>query len=226
MEDAAAFLRRMKRGHLSICQHLQSQATETFQKNRLILKSILKAIIFCGRQNIALRGHRETSDLCKMNECSVNPGNFKALLQLQIESGDSILWEHFESGPQNAQYYSPTIQNELIAAISEWFQRKIITKVKAARFFPVCADEAIDASNKEQLPLVFRYVDSEGQGREDFIEFVLCDTGTSGRAIADKIVKNLQKLSLNIKNLRGQAYDVAGNISGKYHGAAKLIQND
>ena len=64
-----------------------------------------------------------------MNECSVNPGNFKALLQLQIESGDSILWEHFESGPQNAQYYSPTIQNELIATISEWFQRKIITAV-------------------------------------------------------------------------------------------------
>ena len=59
MEDAAAFLGHMERGHLSICQHLQSQATETFQKNRLILKSILKAIIFCGRQNIALRGHRD-----------------------------------------------------------------------------------------------------------------------------------------------------------------------
>ena len=71
-----------------------------------------------------------------------------------------------------------------------------------------------------------RYIDSEGQAREDFIEFILCDTGTSGRAIADKIVQTLQKLSLDVENLRGQSYDGAGNMSGKYLGAAKLIQND
>ena len=83
------------------------------------------------------------------------------------------------------------------------YRQPIITKAKAASFFSVCADEAIHASNKEQLPLVLRYIDSEGQAREDFIEFILCDTGTSGRAIADKIVQTLQKLSLDVENLRG-----------------------
>ena len=99
-------------------------------------------------------------------------------------------------------------------------------EVKAAQYFTVCADEAIDLSNKEQLPLVLRYVDTQGQAREEFIELILCDTGTSGRAIADKILDTLHKLSLDPQNLRGQAYDGAGNMAGKYRGAAALIQKD
>ena len=224
MEDAVAFLGQMESGHLSIDQQLQSQALETFKKNRLILKSILKAIIFCGKQNIALRGHRETSNLVNIeDETSINVGNFRALLRLQIESGDEVLKEHFTNAPRNAQYSSPTIQNELISAIGTWFQQQI---VKTAQYFAVCADEAIDSSNKEQLQLVLRYADKQSQAREEFIEFVHCDTGTSGRAIADKILYTLQRLSLDPRNLRGQAYDGAGNMAGKYQGAATLIQNE
>lgn len=43
-------------------------------------------------------------------------------------------------------------------------------------FFSVCADEAADSSNKEQLPLVLRFVDATNSVREEFVEF---DTGTS-----------------------------------------------
>jgi hypothetical protein len=35
--------------------------------------------------------------------------------------------------------------------------------VKAAQYFAVCADVAIDASNKEQLP---QYVDTQSQARK------------------------------------------------------------
>ena len=214
MEDAVVFVGQMESGHLSIDQQLQFQASETHTKNRMILKSILKAIIFCGRQNIALQGHRELSDLIAEQEPSHNPGNFQAILKLQMESGDKILKEHFSHAPKNALYHSPTIQNELIAAIGEWFQQRIV------------ADEAVDASNQEQLPLVLRYVDKDGMANEVFVEFVLCNTGTSGRAIADKILHTLEKLSLDPQYLRGQAYDGAGNMAGKYHGAATLIQSD
>ena len=57
--------------------------------------------------------------------------------------------------------------------------------------------------------------------REEFVDFILCDTGTSGSAIADKI---LAALDLNTSYLRGQAYDGAGNMAGKYRGAAAMIQ--
>ena len=51
--------------------------------------------------------------------------------------------------------------------------------------FSVSADEAADCSNKEQLPLVLRFVNATNSIHEEFVEFVFC---TSGSAIADKII--------------------------------------
>ena len=51
--------------------------------NRQKLASIIKTIIFCGRQNIGLRGHRDNAtDLEK--KPFVNHGNFLALLLMQV----------------------------------------------------------------------------------------------------------------------------------------------
>ena len=62
--------------------------------------------------------------------------------------------------------------------------------------------------------------------QEEFLEFVLCDTGTSGHAIADKIKFTLEKLTLDLNDLRGQGHDGAGNMSGKYRAAAAIIKHD
>ena len=50
------------------------------EENRQILKAIARAVLYCGRQCIALRGHRE-----KLTQ-SENPGNFLALLKVLSES--------------------------------------------------------------------------------------------------------------------------------------------
>ena len=44
---------------------------------------------------------------------------------------------------------------------------------------------AADASNKEQMPLIIQHVDKQCYVREGFFEFVLCDTGTTGHALAE-----------------------------------------
>ena len=65
--------------------------------------------------------------------------------------------------------------------------------------------------------------------QEEFLEFVLYLTGTSGQVIADKINLILEKLTLDLNDLRGQGYDGAGNMSGKYNlyrGASAIIQHD
>ena len=97
---------------------------------------------------------------------------------------------------------------------------------KAEFFFTVCADEGKDVTNKEQLPLIIRFVDQSLMIREEFLEFGLCDTSTSGQAIADKIKFTLEKLTLDLNNLSGQGYDGASNMSDKYRGAAAIIQHD
>jgi hypothetical protein len=42
--------------------------------------------------------------------------------------------------------------------------------VKHAKFFSVSADEAVESSNKEQLPLVIRFVDATNSVHEELVE--------------------------------------------------------
>ena len=182
MEDSASFTGVMEGRQLSVQQQLQDHGSRQIKKNREILKGILKVIIFCGKQNISLRGHWES-----MSSNAGNPGNFISLLHLRMDAGDVVLKEHFSTAARNVQYHSPTAQNELVAACGEWIQEKILLEVRKAKYFTVCADEAADVSNKEQLPLVLRFVDEAGTIREEFVEFILCESGTTGEALAPQV---------------------------------------
>ena len=96
-------------------------------KNRQILYSIVKSIIFCGRQGIALRGHRDDdTEKCS----SFNHGNFKELLRFRSDAGDEILQSHIASCAKNATYTSKTTQNELLLCIKEFRQDAIVKEVK------------------------------------------------------------------------------------------------
>ena len=110
--------------------------------------------------------------------------------------------------------------------MGKWIQQKRTQEIKAAIFFTVCADEGTDVANIEQLPLIIRFVDQSDTIREEFLEFVLCETSSSGQAIADKIKFTLEKLTLDLNDLQGQGYDGAGNMSGKYRVAAAIIKHD
>ena len=86
------------------------------------------------------------------------------------------------------------------------------------------ADEVTDSSNKEQLSLVIRYVDPDDCGiPKDLVDFIECDIGITGSALAEKIIGFLQNHGVDITKLRGQAYDGAGNMAGWTRGAASLI---
>ena len=77
------------------------------------------------------------------------------------------------------------------------------------------ADEYSDVANKEQLAIVIRYVNEDDEICEDFVEFVECENGIIGLALAEKSKSALQdKYGLDMINLRGQCYDGAGNMSG------------
>ena len=86
------------------------------------------------------------------------------------------------------------------------------------------ADEVTDCSNTEQFSMVFRYVDPETSLiREDLVDFLECNTGVTGRCLADKITSCLQSYDLDLMKLRGQAYDGAGNVACTVSGTAAVI---
>ena len=219
------FLSTMTNRQPSIqCQLNQSIADRIFI-NRQKLASIMKTIVFCGRQNIALRGHRDNAtDIERDISGCVNHGNFRALLNFRVEAGDKVLGEHLVTGSLSAMYTSSNIQNQIIKVLSDQVKQKIISKVIAATWFTVIADEVTDVSNKEQLSLVLRYVDPDTLFiREDLVGFSECDTGITGRQLSDKIIASLEAYGLDLSNLRGQSYDGAGNMAGSVNGTAALI---
>ena len=85
--------------------------------------------MFCGRQNVALRFHRDNvTDL--LIDPFENHNNFGALLKFRIDAGDTILQEHLAISPKNATYTSSIIQNQLIDIITNQIQRKLLDNVK------------------------------------------------------------------------------------------------
>ena len=57
----------------------------------------------CGRQNFALRGHRDDSR--HIEDGTSNVGNFQALLDFRVDGGDMILSERFKTAPKSRLTY-------------------------------------------------------------------------------------------------------------------------
>ena len=217
------FLRVMDRKQPSARSLISRALSERIAQNRLVVASLIKTVVLCGRQCFALRGHRD-SGVCLEESVEANPGNFLALLQFRMEAGDKVLATHVSKAAKNGRYTSPQVQNEIIDVVGSQITKSIVSKVNAGKFFTVIADEVTDLSNKEILTLVIRYVELESTTiREDFVSYVECDTGVTGKCLADKIISSLTTLGLNLNYLRGQAYDGAGNMAGAAKGAAALI---
>ncbi|GBN74464.1 hypothetical protein AVEN_235918-1 [Araneus ventricosus] len=72
----------------SVINSVNDQCAKEVSKNRAILASIMKTVIFCARQEIALRGHRDSGIL--KEDSKENEGNFRAALCFRIDAGDEI----------------------------------------------------------------------------------------------------------------------------------------
>ena len=214
-----AFLQTYQDPVSRIDQRLSTKTSEQVEKNRRFLMSVMRCIEYCGRQGISLRGHRDDEGSTNSNQ-----GNFRALLDLRVSSGDEDLKSHLETCAKNARYISKTSQNELIVCMKEYIQEQIINDIQnqssefGSSFYAVEADEVRDVSNVEQLGIVVRYV-KENTPVEVLLEFEQCEE-TTGAAICQKLVTCLNKLDLDPQNCRAQTYDGAGNMAGATKGCA------
>ena len=224
VEKARLFTKVRNDCSLSIANQLSTLREQRVAENQLKLQSIIETIILCGRQGLALRGHRDDKIVSHHDdtESALNHGNFLALLEFRVLSGDKILENHLKSAKGNALYTSKVIQNELITICGNVVRDKILQDIRSASYFSVIADEATDSTNVEQLSICIRYWCEEAP-TEKFVGFVKCDTGVTGEAIADNILAQLNNWQLPPDLLRGQGYDGAGSMSGKTKGVAARI---
>ncbi|XP_060858893.1 uncharacterized protein LOC132936221 [Metopolophium dirhodum] len=122
-----------------------SSRKNQIMKNRELLTPIIEAIILCGRQNIAIRGHRDSGKLMidqTDDEYENNEGNFREILRYRAR-GDKQLKLFLESNG-HLKYTSATIQNEIIESCNQILLKRIVSRVNSAQCFSILADETAD----------------------------------------------------------------------------------
>lgn len=86
---------------------LSDHMSQIVEHNRKRLIPIIKTILFCAQNNLALLGHRELGSLSSCDvrkECLSGKQEFlRALLSFRIESGNKDLESHFDTAAKN--YY-------------------------------------------------------------------------------------------------------------------------
>ena len=76
-----SFCQNMEQPETSLPYKISTMNKEMYEKNYSVLKNVVRSVIFCGKQNVPLRGHRDDS-----TSTTPNKGNFLALLQLMAEN--------------------------------------------------------------------------------------------------------------------------------------------
>lgn len=146
------FLHTFKNPEKEITNQVISHRLKLVQENRKKLVPIVESIIFLGRQNIPLRGHRDCGQFA-LEENESNEGNFRELLKFRITSGDKELETHLRNASCRATYISKTTQNCLISACGEEVLSCIIKRIKESGVYSVMFDETTDLSHQSQLTL-------------------------------------------------------------------------
>lgn len=207
--DASEDAQNFKLIHENKKNDVRSEIDQSRQRlqmeNRQKLVPIIRAILFCSRQGLALRGHRDDGPL-SIEMPEQNDGNFRALLRFAVDSGDLTLQKHLNTAGANATYLSYNIQNEIINAGGEIITKDIVKRVNEAKCFTVTADETTDVSGIEQFTIGLRYV-QKTRGKHIILEDFLCfvpAVDVTGAGLANTLLTTLKKLGVDIHFMKGQ----------------------
>lgn len=200
---------------------LQAAKDMEREKNREILSRLLAITLYLARQGMPFRGDVETLS-------SQNRGNFLELVEL-FSKYDSVIKLHLEAirekqGPGKrplVSLLSNRSQNDMIKALAISVKRVIQKEIQQSETFSILIDETTDAAHTEQVSFVIRYVHNM-QIKERFLQ--VCNVqNTSGDALEKVVIDLLGENDLKLENIRGQGYDGAANMSGRFKGLQSRI---
>ena len=176
-------------------------------ENREVMRRLIDAVYFVGKQELAFRGHNKSHE-------SLNKGTYVEFL-LALEQYYDVLRKHF-SGPTAFVGTAPQVQNDLIFCISKVMAEKIRDELAGTNFVAVELDECPDVSKCEQLSLVFRYI-SNFKACKRFVEFIECGSERNAQSIASIAISKIEQYMIGSK-LVAQTYDGASVMAGESSG--------
>jgi hypothetical protein len=91
--------------------------------------------------------------------------------------------------------------------------------------YSILVDETCDVSKREQMALVFRFVDKHGCLQERFFHLIHV-ANTKSKTLKRELSSVLSKHGFDVQNMRGQGYDGASNMKGELNGLQALFVKD
>uniref|UniRef100_A0A3B1JF76 TTF-type domain-containing protein n=1 Tax=Astyanax mexicanus TaxID=7994 RepID=A0A3B1JF76_ASTMX len=196
------------RGTATIDSDIVKQIDAERQYWRDVLKRVVAVIQFLGERGLdELLG-------------SAHNGNFLGIIEL-LSKFDPFLAEHLQrfggKGKGSVSYLSSTVCEEFIHLMGQRTKQAIVNKIKESKYFSVIVDSTPDLAHVDQPTFIFRFVNNDAHVVERFLAFEPIENH-SGDSLAECVVAMVENLGLDLSNCRGQSYDNASNMSGKYNG--------
>ena len=165
----------------------------------------------------------------------VHNGNFLGFIEM-LSRYDPLLQTHVEKVRASqergqrlqAHYLTSDSQNEFINLCSGEVRKKILQSREESKYYSILVDATPDVSHDEQNTFILRYLQLEGDTyriKERFIGFVE-DPAHAGLDLSELILRFLSSLAIPFEDCRGQGYDNASNMSGKYKGVQSRLRNE
>lgn len=204
-------------GHITSHLEAQFEMERGYWMN--VLRRVVTVVKFLAQRGLAFRGQDEILGSC-------NNGNFLGLIEL-LSQFDPFLASHISrygnAGRGSVSYLSSTTCNEFIQLMAKEVLLTIISQVKTAKYFAISVDSTPDISHVDQLTLILRFIDLSGKPVERFIKFIPISSH-DGETLSKVILETLSEYGISISDCRGQSYDNASNMSGKYGGVQARLK--
>lgn len=119
---------------------------------------------------------------------------------------------------------SKTICDKIIHLMARKVRQFILEELATAGYFSISVDSTPDNSHIDQLIVIVRYVSpTSGQPVERFLIFLKIESHT-GENLANLVLDYLcNECRIDFSKCRGQSYDNAANMSGRYNGMQQKI---
>ena len=208
----------------SVLNQLDVQHKQSVVRTREAVATLVRSALFCARQSIALRGHREGKHNAGDDDC-MNRGNFVELCKFVELANPKIAERSNATLPGNATYTSKQSQDEFLQAAATVIQKEIVEEIADAGMYAVIVDEARDNSCTEQMSVCVRYVQkSKCRIVESFLGFIPLNMLTA-EYFSSTIITFLTDVGLDVTKCIAQSYDGASVMAGVKNGVQKLIRD-